>query len=58
MKSIIQKLKNIWAIEELRNKIIFTMIMLVVYRIGSFISLPGIDSSKLSGLASQTSGNV
>jgi preprotein translocase subunit SecY len=58
MKALVQKLKNIWAIEELRNKIIFTMIMLVVYRIGSFVSLPGIDSSKLAGLASQTDGNV
>jgi len=58
MKAIFQKLKNIWAIEELRKKILFTMLMLVVYRVGSFISLPGIDGSKLAGLASQTSGSV
>ncbi|MFC0771514.1 preprotein translocase subunit SecY [Terrimonas alba] len=47
MKKLIQTLKNIWSIEELRSKIIFTLILIAVYRIGSHIVLPGIDPIKL-----------
>lgn len=47
MKKLIQTLKNIWSIEELRSKIIFTLVMILVYRLGSHIVLPGIDPVKL-----------
>lgn len=47
MKRFIQKIKDIWGHEELRKKIIFTLLLLLAYRIGSFIVLPGVDSSKL-----------
>ncbi|HMR91534.1 MAG TPA: preprotein translocase subunit SecY [Chitinophagaceae bacterium] len=47
MKKFIQTLKNIWSIEELRGKILFTLMMIVVYRVGSHIVLPGIDPIKL-----------
>ncbi len=47
MKKLIQTLKNIWSIEELRSKIIFTLILITVYRLGSHIVLPGIDPVKL-----------
>ena len=47
MKSFFQTLKNIWTIEELRNKILFTLAMLLVYRFGSYIPLPGIDLSEI-----------
>jgi preprotein translocase subunit SecY len=47
VKKLIQTLKNIWSIEELRSKILFTLMMIVVYRIGSHIVLPGIDPIKL-----------
>lgn len=43
MKKLIQTLKNIWSIEELRSKILFTLVMVVIYRIGSHIVLPGVD---------------
>ncbi|MBL7729897.1 MAG: preprotein translocase subunit SecY [Chitinophagaceae bacterium] len=43
MKKLIQTLKNIWSIEELRGKILFTLMMIAVYRVGSHIVLPGID---------------
>src|SRR6187402_3099046 len=57
MKKFIQKLKEIWSIEELRRKIINTLIFLLVYRIGTFIILPGIDGSTLMGaLQKQTDG--
>lgn len=42
MNRFIETLRNIWGIKELRNRIIFTLGMLLVYRIGSFIVLPGI----------------
>jgi preprotein translocase subunit SecY len=43
VKKLIQTLKNIWSIEELRSKILFTLLMIAVYRVGSHIVLPGID---------------
>ncbi len=50
MKKFITTLKNIWSIEELRNKITFTLLLIFIYRIGSFIVLPGIDPNKLAAL--------
>lgn len=47
MKKFISTIKNIWSIEELRKKILFTLGLILVYRIGSFIVLPGIDPSVL-----------
>jgi preprotein translocase subunit SecY len=47
VKKFIQTLKNIWSIEELRSKIIYTLLLILIYRVGSHISLPGIDSAKL-----------
>ncbi|MFN4315185.1 MAG: preprotein translocase subunit SecY [Chitinophagaceae bacterium] len=43
MKKLIQTLKNIWSIDELKSKILFTLLMIVIYRIGSHIVLPGIN---------------
>lgn len=43
MKKLISTLKNIWSIEELRSRILQTLLLLAVYRIGTFIYLPGID---------------
>jgi preprotein translocase subunit SecY len=43
VKKLIQTLKNIWSIEELKSKILFTLLMIVIYRVGSFIVLPGIN---------------
>ncbi|MBK6383646.1 MAG: preprotein translocase subunit SecY [Chitinophagaceae bacterium] len=47
MKKLIQTLKNIWSIEELRGKILFTLMMIAIYRLGSHIVLPGIDPTEL-----------
>lgn len=47
MKKLIQTLKNIWSIEELRSKILFTLLLITIYRIGSHIVLPGIDPVRL-----------
>ncbi len=58
MKKFITTLKNIWSIEELRNKITFTILLLFIYRLGSFIVLPGIDPNKLDNLSQSASGGV
>ena len=50
MKKFIKTLKNIWTIEELRSKIIVTLMLILVYRLGSHIVLPGIDPNKLANL--------
>ena len=50
MRKLIDTIKNIWKIEELRQRIIFTLLMVLVYRFGSFIVLPGIDPTRLAAL--------
>jgi len=47
MKGLIQKIKDIWAIDELKKKILFTLGLVLIYRIGSFIILPGVNSGAL-----------
>ena len=47
MKKLIATLKNIWSIEELRKRILFTLMLILVYRVGVMITLPGIDPLKL-----------
>ncbi len=51
MKKFIETLKNIYKIEDLRNKITFTLGLLLIYRIGSFVVLPGVDPNGLGSLA-------
>ncbi len=48
MKKLITTLRNIWSIEDLRKRIIFTLGLLLVYRLGSFVVLPGLDGSVLN----------
>ncbi len=55
MKKFINTISNIWKIEELRTRILFTLGLLLVYRFGSYIPLPGIDPTQLSALESKTS---
>ncbi len=50
----IETIKNVWKIEELKNRILITLGLLLVYRFGTQVVLPGIDASQLSNLASQT----
>jgi preprotein translocase subunit SecY len=48
VKKLLKTLKNIWSIEELRSKIVFTLVLLFIYRIGTHIVLPGIDPTRLN----------
>jgi len=54
----INTIKNIWKIEDLKNRILVTLGLLLVYRFGAQIVLPGIDASQLSNLASQTDSGL
>lgn len=55
MKKFIHTLKNIWTIEELREKILVTLLLLLIYRFGTHIVLPGIDPNKLSDFSQKAS---
>ena len=59
-KKLVETLKNIYKIEELRKRVIYTIGLLLVYRLGSFVVIPGINPNALgegSALASQLEGN-
>lgn len=58
MRQFIETLRNIWRIEDLRKRILYTLGILLIYRLGSFITLPGIDPTQLTGLKQQTSQGV
>lgn len=51
----IETIKNIWKIEDLRNKLGITILFILIYRFGSFVVLPGVDPTTLASLKSQTS---
>jgi preprotein translocase subunit SecY len=50
MKGFIQTLKNIWSLQELRDKIIVTLSLILVYRFASYISLPAINMAEVGNL--------
>lgn len=58
MKNFIESIKNVWKIEELRNRILITLGLLLVYRFGSHVTLPGIDATQLAGLEGQTKEGI
>ena len=58
MKNLIQTIRNIFKIEDLRVRILNTLLFLLIYRLGTHIVLPGVDPEKLANLQNQTSGGV
>lgn len=58
MKKLFETLKNIYKIEDLRSRLTVTLLFLVVYRLGSYVSLPGIDPAQLGALKAQTSSGL
>jgi len=58
MNGLIKKLQDIWAVEELRNRIILTVGFLAVYRFGSFVILPGINAEALAAAVGSNSGGL
>ena len=58
MKKFIETLKNCWRIEDLRQRLLITLLFTAIYRFGSFVVLPGINPAQLQNLQSQTSGGL
>lgn len=56
MKKFLETLKNIWTIDELRQKIVVTLALLITYRLGTHIVLPGIDPNALEAVKGKTTG--
>ena len=54
MKKFIETIKNIWSVEDLRTRILWTLALAAVYRFGSFVVLPGINPNALAQLREQT----
>jgi len=55
MKKAIETIKNIWKIEDLRQRILITILFVAIYRFGSYVVLPGINPNMLAQLHAQTS---
>jgi len=58
MKKFFEAFANVWKIEELKNRIFVTLGLLLVYRFGAHVTLPGIDATKLSALSGQTEEGI
>lgn len=58
MKRFIETIRNIFRIEDLRVRLVNTLLLLIIYRIGSYVVLPGIDPNKLQQLQQQTSDGI
>lgn len=58
MKRFIDTLRNIYKIDELRQRILYTLGIILIYRLGSHIVLPGVDPNQLANLQQQTSGGL
>ena len=58
MRALIETIRNIYKIEDLRNRILATLGFVLVYRLGSHIALPGLDPQMLGNLQKQTAGGV
>jgi preprotein translocase subunit SecY len=55
---LIQTIKNIFKIEDLRARLLYTFGIILLYRLGKYVTLPGIDPSQLAGLKNQTSSGL
>lgn len=58
MKKFIETLKNCWKVEDLRQRLLITFLFVAIYRLGSFVVLPGINPAQLEKLQSQTAGGL
>jgi preprotein translocase subunit SecY len=59
MAGLSESIRNIWKIEELRKRILYTLGLLIVYRLGTFVTLPGVDATTLAEVnAADTSNDI
>jgi len=57
MASIAENVRNIWKIEELRRRILYTIGLLLVYRLGAYVTLPGVDAGILANVNADSTSN-
>jgi preprotein translocase subunit SecY len=58
VKKLIDTLKNIWSIEELRKKILYTLLLVLVYRVGCYVTLPGLNPNMLKQAETSGGGGI
>ena len=58
MKKFIETIKNIWSIEDLRSRILTTLLLVLIYRVGSYIVLPGIDANLLNQFSEKSNQGI
>ena len=58
VKKFIDKLKNIWSIDELRKRIVYTILLVLIYRVGCLITLPGINPKMIDESNSGAGGGL
>ena len=58
MKKLIETIRNISKIEDLRKRILYTIGVILIYRLGSYVVIPGVDPTQLSALQNQTSSGI
>ncbi|MFN5415947.1 MAG: preprotein translocase subunit SecY [Flavobacteriia bacterium] len=58
MNKFIQNIKNIWKVEELRKRIILTLSLILIYRVGSFVILPGVNYDALAASNAKDDSNA
>ncbi|MCK5838264.1 MAG: preprotein translocase subunit SecY, partial [Bacteroidales bacterium] len=55
MKKLVETIRNIYKIEDLRNRILYTLGIILIYRLGAYVVLPGVDPNQLTNLQNQAS---
>lgn len=58
MKKLIETIRNISKIEDLRKRILYTIGVILIYRLGSYVVIPGVDPTQLAALQNQTKGGI
>ncbi len=58
MKKFIETLKNIWSIQELRERILLTLGLVLIYRLGTYIALPGLDPNGIAEVNKQGGSGI
>ena len=55
---MLDALRNAWRIADLRKKILYTVGLLVIYRLGSYVPVPGVDANLLASRLDMSGGNI
>jgi Preprotein translocase subunit SecY len=56
MAGFAESIRNIWSVQELRERILYTLGLLIIYRFGTFVTLPGVDAGALAQINAQQGG--